>query len=62
MTNNRHPIPSARTPKSSLHERYVRAVNSAVQDGNDNVAAELAATYDEDTRHHEANRQVRKAA
>jgi hypothetical protein len=57
MTNNRHPESrpesrrrDARNSTTVLHERYVRAVNAALQDGQDDVAHEIAATYADDLR------------
>jgi hypothetical protein len=52
MTKNRHPITDRRgvVASNSLHERYVRAVNSALQDGRESVARELAAAYADDLR------------
>jgi hypothetical protein len=38
-------------PDAPLHEHYVRAINSALQDGSDGVAAELTVAYRDEARH-----------
>jgi hypothetical protein len=53
MTNrraplNRHEIIAKRI--AAMHDHYVRAINSAVQDGRDHDVSELAAAYAKDAR------------
>jgi hypothetical protein len=53
MTNQRNAVPlrrdTAALTAAALHARYVRAINAALHDGQENIAEELASAYASDS-------------
>ena len=48
MTMNEIGRTEATTTVKEMHERYVRAINSALRDGREAIAYELAVSYSDD--------------